>query len=97
MIGLCATLKARPGKEKELEAVLLVMVNNAKQEKGTVQYILHTADDDPSTYFFYEQYVDEAALNHHASTDYFKERFSQAEALLREAVGIATYKILAAK
>ncbi len=97
MIGLCATLKAKNGKEQELESVLRIMVQNAKQENGTVQYILHTADDDPSTFFFYEQYTDQDALNYHASTDYFKDRFGQAEAMLREPVGIATYKILASK
>ena len=97
MIGLCATLKAQSGKEKELETILRGMVENAKRETGTWHYILHTADDDPRTFFFYEQYVDSAALDFHGSTDYFRREFGKAEELLSEPATIATFKVLTAK
>jgi len=74
MITIVATLKAQPGKEEELKAALSEMVGQVKEkEAGKVtSYTLHTKDDDPSTFLFYEQYRDAEAFAAHGATDHMK-------------------------
>ena len=43
----------------------------SRQEPGCVYYIAHLAESDPATVVIYEQYVDEAALEHHRNTPHF--------------------------
>lgn len=74
MITVVATLQAAPGKEEELRAVLTEMVGQVREkESGKVPvYSLHTADNEPGTFMFYEQYTDAEALAAHGATDHMK-------------------------
>lgn len=63
MFTLTAVLKAKPGKEAELEAVLRDQVKGVDaEEPGACAYTLHRSAEAPGTFFFYEQYEDEAAI-----------------------------------
>ena len=75
MITIIAKLQANPGKENELRAVLTEMVSQVKQhEAGKVlTYSLHTSNDDPTMFLFYEQYVDADALEAHGKTDHMSD------------------------
>ena len=73
MIILTAMLKAKPGKEKQVEGILKGMIPKVQNEKGASKYILHKSKEDKSQFFFYEEYTDQAALDLHNSTPYFKE------------------------
>ena len=73
MIVLIATLKAKPGKEKQVEEILGAMIPKVQNEKGCTKYALHRVKADPSQFLFYEEYVDQAALDIHNNTPYFKE------------------------
>ena len=73
MIVLIATLKAKPGKEKQVEEILGAMIPKVQNEKGCTKYILHRVKADPSQFLFYEEYADQAALDIHNNTPYFKE------------------------
>ena len=70
---LVAKIKAKQGKEKDLETALKGLVKKVQTEEGTLQYILHKSLDDPYTFLFYEVYKDRDALSRHRTTDYFKE------------------------
>ena len=75
MLGIVATLKVKPGMEREFEAVakeLAAKVN--ANEPGCRLYALHRREDtgDAPTYVFMERYVDQAAVEAHRATDYFK-------------------------
>ena len=74
MITITAKLQAVPGKEAELRAILTEMVGNVKQHEAgkVVTYSLHTADNDPTLFFFYEQYANADAFAAHSTTDHMK-------------------------
>jgi quinol monooxygenase YgiN len=43
----------------------------SRQEPGCVNYVSHTVESDPTTVVIYEQYKDEAAVEHHRGTAHF--------------------------
>ena len=45
----------------------------SRQEPGCVSYIAHFVEDEPTTVLIYEQYRDEAALEHHRTTTHFHQ------------------------
>ena len=72
MLGVVATIKVKPGLEKEFEAVAKELVAKVNaNEPGCKLYALHHAEA-PHTYVFMERYVDQAAVEAHRGTDYFK-------------------------
>jgi len=74
MITIVAKLQANAGKEDELRTVLTEMIGNVrKNEAGkALAYSLHTADNDPTLFMFYEQYADADAVTAHGQTDHMK-------------------------
>lgn len=72
MLGIVATIKVKPGMEREFEAVAKELVAKVHaNEPGCLLYALHHAET-PHTYVFMERYVDQAAVDAHRGTDYFK-------------------------
>lgn len=72
MLGILATLKVKPGMEREFEAVAKELVAKVNaSEPGCKLYALHRGEA-AGTYVFMERYVDQAAVDAHRTTDYFK-------------------------
>jgi len=72
MLGVVATLKIKPGMEKDFEAVAKELVAKVTaNERGCTLYALHHGEA-PGTYVFMERYADQAAVDAHRATDYFK-------------------------
>jgi quinol monooxygenase YgiN len=72
MLGVVATLKVKPGTERDFEAVAKELVAKVNAgEPGCKLYALHRAET-PGTYVFMERYVDQAAVEAHRATDHFK-------------------------
>jgi quinol monooxygenase YgiN len=82
MIAVIAKIKAKPGKESELEAAFREQVANVASEEGTLMYTLHRSQSDPTVFLFYEQYKDSAALKLHSATPYFKALFQTIQPLV---------------
>jgi quinol monooxygenase YgiN len=73
MLAVIATIKVKQGMEKEFEAVAKELVAKVNaSEPGCKLYVLCRGEA-PRTYVFMERYVDQAAGDHHRSTDYFKD------------------------
>ena len=74
MLGVVATLKVKAGMEREFEAVAKELVAKVNaNEPGCRLYALHRLDGaDTPTYVLMERYVDQAAVEAHRATDYFK-------------------------
>jgi len=74
MFALVVRLKARKGKEKELEQMLWEMTEKVrKNEKDTLMYDLHRKIGDSTDILLYERYTDKNAWEvTHCSTPYFK-------------------------
>jgi quinol monooxygenase YgiN len=66
------TYVAQEGREAELAARLREMTGHTRQEPGCRAYITHQSQKDPRKFVLYEQYVDEAALDAHRTSEYFK-------------------------
>jgi quinol monooxygenase YgiN len=72
MLGVVATLKVKPGMEKEFEAVAKELVAKVNaNEPGCKLYALHHGET-PHTYVFMERYADQAAVEAHRASDHFK-------------------------
>ena len=72
MIGIVATIKVKPGMDKEFEAVAKELVAKVtSSEPGCTLYALHHGEA-PETYVFLERYADQAAVDAHRGTEYFK-------------------------
>jgi quinol monooxygenase YgiN len=72
MLGVVATIKVKPGMEPQFEAVARELVAKVNaNEPGCRLYVLHRAEA-PQTYVFMERYADQAAVEAHRATDYFK-------------------------
>jgi quinol monooxygenase YgiN len=72
MLGVVATIKVKPGMEREFEAVakeLAAKVN--ANEPGCKLYALHHGET-PGTYVFMERYADQAAADAHRASDHFR-------------------------
>ncbi|QDR79401.1 putative quinol monooxygenase [Sporomusa termitida] len=95
MIVLVATMKAKPGKETELENILTSVMPKVELEQGTLQYVLHRSQQDAGKFLFYEKYVDKAALDFHGSTPYLQELFKAIAGLLAEKPTIDLYEEVA--
>ena len=72
MLALVATIKVKPGTGAQFEAVAKELVAQVRaNEPGCKLYALHRAEA-ADTYVFLERYVDQAAVEAHRQTDYFK-------------------------
>ena len=95
MLTVVAVLKAKEGKEKELETALKKFVPLVAQEEGTLTYVLHRSRKDPAKFLFHERYKDKEALTSHSSTPYFKDFFGAVGSLLAENPSIEIYEEIA--
>ena len=74
MITVIAKLQSQPGKEAEMRAALEKMVAAVKANEPDVpKYELLTSDEDPTVFYFYEQYANEEAQKAHGATDHMKQ------------------------
>jgi quinol monooxygenase YgiN len=72
MLGVVATIKVKPGMEREFEAVAKELVAKVNaNEPGCKLYALHHGGT-PGTYVFMERYADQAAADAHRASDHFR-------------------------
>jgi quinol monooxygenase YgiN len=95
MIVFTASLKAKQGKEKELEEALINMVSNVQNEEGALIYILHRVKDDPGRFTFYEKYQDQAALDYHDSSPHMRDLLAKLELFLDEEIAVTRLEEMA--
>ena len=87
MIGIIATIKIKDGKGAEFEALANQLVEKVvANEEGAIYYDLFKQDD--TTYVFLEKYKDEASLDIHRKTDYYKSIGAQLGAYMAGAPDI---------
>jgi len=91
MIGVVAKLSIQAGKGTEFEALANQLVEKVIAiEEGIIYYDLYKEDE--TTYFFLERYKDEAALDYHRTTDYYKSIGAQLGAFMAGAPEIKVLK-----
>ncbi|MBE2314361.1 antibiotic biosynthesis monooxygenase [Solirubrobacter sp. CPCC 204708] len=69
---VAVTWIAKPGEEDEVARCLSELVEPSRAEEGVLVYIPNRDPEDPTKFFIYEQYVDEAAYTAHTETEHFQ-------------------------
>src|SRR6478752_5194159 len=64
--------EASPGEEEAVAAILSRFAPQAREEPGVESFIIHRSRTEPSKFFFYEVFKDEAAFAAHQQTAHFK-------------------------
>jgi quinol monooxygenase YgiN len=65
--------EANPGEEEAVAAILSRFAPQARQEPGVQCFVIHRSRAEPSKFFFYEVFKDEAAFAEHQQTAHFKQ------------------------
>jgi quinol monooxygenase YgiN len=73
MISFTVRMTFRPDDRETVAGHLRTLTAESRKEPGCVSYIPHTVDGNPDTVLIYEQYVDEAAVEHHRGTPHFAQ------------------------
>ena len=81
-IELVATLVAKPGQEQALQDLIINLVPQVKAEEGCIEYVAHTTSEQPGTFFIYEIWASQAALDAHAIGPVLKPLRDRTEELL---------------
>lgn len=69
---MIATLKAKPGSEAEVRAVIQEMVQNTRKEEGCLLYDVVESLATPVSFTFVEKWTDQEALAKHAKQNHMK-------------------------
>jgi quinol monooxygenase YgiN len=94
-VGILATLKAKPGKENDVEVFLKSALPLANQEEGTtVWFALRLG---PSTFGIFDAFADGAGREAHLSGPIAAALMAKWEELLAEPPKIEQIDVLAAK
>lgn len=73
MISFTVRMRFEEADHDAVSSSLEALTAASRKEAGCVSYIAHFLADDPCTVLIYEQYTDEAALDHHRNTLHFKK------------------------
>ncbi|MBN3940198.1 MAG: putative quinol monooxygenase [Nostoc sp.] len=94
-IYIVARLIALPNKVEELKALLLELIEPARQEAGAIEYKLLQNQDDPTDFTFVEEWTSDEALNTHLDSPHFRAAAAKLEGLVTAAPDIRRYHLLA--
>lgn len=94
-VGLLAKLKAKPGKESDVEALLKSALEMARAESQTNTWFAIRIDQ--STFGIFDTFADESGRTAHLEGDIAAALMAKAPELLAEAPDIKKVDILAAK
>jgi quinol monooxygenase YgiN len=73
VICLAVTYTVRAGEEAATEEHLRALAAASRKEPGCIAFLIHSVRDPQRTFFLYEQYADQAALDAHFATPHFQE------------------------
>ncbi len=90
-VTVIARIKAKPGMEGRVRQELLKLLAPTRSEPGCINYDMHQAVDDPSTFLFHENWATEDDLQKHLQTPHLRSWFAQSTTLLAEPVEISRW------
>jgi len=93
-VTVIAEMTAHPGKEDELERLLVALVGQTRKEEGCIQYDLHLADDSSGRFVIVENWTTAEALYNHSKSAHIVA-FREASADLRTDPVVRTYTRIA--
>lgn len=72
MICVAVTYVIKPGSEEQAVGLFHRLTPPTRAEPGCRMYLAHRSTADPRTFFLYEQYDDQAALDAHRASEHFR-------------------------
>ncbi len=83
-VTVVARLKAQPGKEDEMGALLSGLVAPTRQEEGCLNYDLHRSAGDPALFLFHENWRSRPDLDRHLASAHLRAALARVEPILAE-------------
>ena len=68
-VSLLARFRAKEGKGDEIVAAFEPIIDQVRNEPGTLLYVMSRAKDDPDVFWFAELYADDDAFAAHGASD----------------------------
>ncbi len=81
-LRVVAMMKAKPGKEVELRALLESLVEPTSKEVGYLRYEMHGNINDPAEFVFIEEWQTEADLDAHLTSPHLQAAIERIPDLL---------------
>jgi quinol monooxygenase YgiN len=98
MITVIATLKVQAGQEAKFQQEAEKMLAHVKaNEPGTLTYVLHRSNADPTEFMFFEAYKDQEALATHGASEPMRHFFGAVGGLVDGRPEIKMYTELGGK
>jgi quinol monooxygenase YgiN len=91
--ALIVTIKAKPGKGKELEAAFTPCIAATKKEPGCLAYELNRDPDDPTAYVMFEKFKNVAALEAHLKSEHTAKLLKALEPLTEGQIKAKVYEV----
>jgi quinol monooxygenase YgiN len=93
-IILTAMVKAKPGEEEAVKAVLLELVEPTRKEPGCLCYNLHQSKSDKTQFMFYEQWASQEAIDAHGKAPPMKALGGKLKDKTDKGGGVVFYELL---
>jgi autoinducer 2-degrading protein len=68
-VSLLARFTAKEGKGDEIVAAFAPIIDQVRNEPGTLLYVMNRAKDNPDVFWFAELYADDAAFAAHGASE----------------------------
>jgi quinol monooxygenase YgiN len=88
---LVSRFKPQAGMEVELYNELVEIAQQSRQEAGCQLYMMHQSLDDQATILLYVVWENQAALDFHQQTSYFKQFIIKSDILLAESIDVSLW------
>jgi quinol monooxygenase YgiN len=73
MVSFTVRMRFEPGDREEIAEILRKLTEGSRKESGCVSYTAHFVEGEPATVVIYEQFANEAALDHHRNAPHFHQ------------------------
>jgi quinol monooxygenase YgiN len=93
MLILAVTLPINPDRRAEAVEIALRMTAETHKEEGCLAYTFHSPLDDPNTFFVYEEWASQEALDIHIQSDHMKVFQSGISGVLAGAAEVKRYEV----
>ncbi len=71
-LTIVAQLKAKPGKEKELQQALQALIEPTRREQGNINYDMLVSNEDPGVFIFYENWRTKEEWDRHMKSPHLE-------------------------
>jgi quinol monooxygenase YgiN len=93
-LTVVARVKAKPGREADLEREFRAVVGPTHSESGCLRYTLHRSLEDPTLFITIERWSSKEAIDKHFGTPHIQSLLKKAGDLLAAAPEITVFELL---